>query len=391
MSRLCVNPEALAQNIGVIDGWMRRHGASWTLVTKVLCGDPELFRLLHRLGVRSWADSRIENLIELDETLPGQQTWYLRPPHLSAARKIVRHASTSLNSELPILRALSEAAVADGSLHRVILMVELGDLREGVLPSALASTYERAAELPGIEVIGLGTNLGCLSGAIPSVDQLNQLIIYREWLELKYGAGLPVLSAGSSAVLPLLRKGQVPAAINHFRIGDSVFLGSDLFSGGTMEGLRDDVFTLEAEVVEIMEKSLVAQVETGDLHPFPEIETHQEPGARGLRALVALGQLDTDVHGLTPLHNGWQLAGASSDVCVLNLEKRDGLRIGHSVRFRPNYAALLQLMHSRYVAKVVEGDEPTAPKPEAMFVIPRSRMADPGVDPEEAEPPSRPV
>jgi ornithine racemase len=370
VSRLCVNPEALAQNLAAIDAMMRQHGAKWTLVVKVLCGEPRMLQLLHRLGVRAWADSRLENLEALNRELPDQESWYLRLPHLSAARSIVRNSGVSLNSELPILRALSEAAVAEGVIHRVILMVEMGDLREGVLPSSLATTYERARELPGIEVLGLGTNLGCLSGAIPSIDQFNQLIIYREWLELKYGAKLPLLSAGSSAVLPLLRKGQVPAAINHFRIGESVFLGTDLIDGGRLSDLRDDVFTLEAEVVEIMVKSLSTSVETGDLHPFPEIETRTAPGARGLRALIALGQLDTDVGGLTPLHQGWSLAGASSDVSVLNLEQRDGLRIGHQVCFRPNYTALLQLMHSRYVDVAVEGDEPTAAPPVAMYRLP---------------------
>ena len=356
MSRLRVNSEALAHNIQVIDGWIRKHGASWTLVTKVLCGEPVIFQLLYDLGIRSWGDSRLENVAQVGHLMEDSEVWYLRLPHLSFAPKLVRLASVSLNSEIPILAALSQAAVEQQRVHRVVLMVEMGDLREGILPGALASSFERARALPGIEILGLGTNLGCLSGAVPSIDQLNQLIIYREWLEGRFGVRLPVLSAGSSVVLPLLLRDEVPTAINHFRIGDSAFLGTDLFNGGCLKGLRDDVFTFEAEVLEIMEKSLVSQVETAEeIHPFPGFKTNARPGQRGWRALIGVGQLDTDMAGLTPVNPKWQLAGASSDVSVVNLDQRDGLRIGDTIRFRPNYASLLQLMHSRYVEKVVEG------------------------------------
>ncbi len=50
-----------------------------------------------------------------------------------------------------------------------------------------------------------------------------------------------MISAGSSVVLPLLLKGQVPNAMNHFRIGEAVFLGIDLVNGGRLEELRDDI------------------------------------------------------------------------------------------------------------------------------------------------------
>jgi predicted amino acid racemase len=205
-------------------------------------------------------------------------------------------------------------------------------------------------------VVGLGANLGCLAGAIPNIDQLNQLELHRELLELKFGRKIPKLSAGSSAVLPLLCKGLLPKAVNHFRIGESVFLGTDLIEGGVLRNLRNDVVVVEGEIAEIKEKSLVSPCATMDMAPFASVGDNnvQPPGTRGYRALVALGQLDTDVAGLTPIDPAHRIAGASSDITVVNLgADPTGLQVGDTIRFRVNYSGLLRLMNNKYIAKVL--------------------------------------
>jgi predicted amino acid racemase len=251
--------------------------------------------------------------------------------------------------------ALDEEAERRGRIHRIIVMVELGDLREGVLPGSLVEFYERTFELEHIEVLGIGGNLGCLSGVVPSLDQLAQLVLYHELLELKFDRTLPFISAGSSSVLPLLLEGRVPRGINHFRIGESVFLGTDLVHGGTLEGLRDDAITLEAEVVEVRQKSLIPMGETTPMSPFePFSEEEAQPGQRGYRAVLTVGQLDTEVQGLAPLKPDYRLAGASSDLAVINIgDNSDGLRVGDTVKFRPSYGSLVRLMLSPYVDKIV--------------------------------------
>ena len=233
-------------------------------------------------------------------------------------------------------------------------MIELGDLREGVLPGSLVKFYKRIFRLRNVNVLGIGANLGCLSGAVPNIDQFMQLVLYKELLELKFDHRLPMISAGSSIVLPLLEAGQVPAGINHFRIGEAVFLGTDLVNGGTLPGMRDDVITVEAEIVEIKEKGLMPLGDTTGLTPFEPLDNDSTPGQRGYRAIVTLGQLDTEVGGLTPLDREHQIAGASSDLTVVNVgsEPRD-LRIGGSIRFRPNYGATLRLMNNPYMERVV--------------------------------------
>lgn len=356
MNRLVFDPVALRHNMEQIRDWMDGHGAYWTLVTKVLCGEPVAIRMLADIGVRSVGDSRLQNIDAIKAVMPDVETWYLRPPSVSDIARIVELSDVSLNSEIEIINKLDKEAGRQKRIHRVVIMMELGDLREGILPGSLVSFYQAAFNLPNIEVIGIGANLGCLSGAVPSIDQFMQLILYRELLELKFERPLPVISAGASAVLSLVINKSLPRQINHFRIGESAFLGTDPVFGKLLDGLRDDVVVLEAEVTEIKEKSLTPSVETANMTPFElEIKDNSMPGQRGYRALIDVGMLDTDVAGLTPCDPDLQIAGASSDITVLNLGDTPGrMKIGDKVRFQVSYSALLRLMSNRYVEKVLK-------------------------------------
>ena len=194
-----------------------------------------------------------------------------------------------------------------------------------------------------------------MAGAVPNIDQFTQLALYRELLELKFQKQLPIISAGSSSVLPLLLEGKLPKPVNHFRIGEAIFLGTDLVNGGTLPGLRDDIVLLEAEIAEIKEKGLVTLAETASIAPFEsDVGEEPSPGERGYRALVSVGQLDTDIAGLTPVDPEHRIAGASSDITVVNLGSDPrGLGVGDTIKFRVNYSAMLRLMSGKYVAKEV--------------------------------------
>ncbi|MDP8228371.1 MAG: alanine racemase [Candidatus Electryoneaceae bacterium] len=355
MNRVIINLEALNSNFQTVNNWIKNHGASWTLVTKVLCGHSDTLKALQQLGVQSMGDSRLANLRAIERIVPNLEAWYLRLPHYAVIEEVVSLANVSLNSEISVIEKLNEEAKRQDQNHRIIVMIELGDLREGVLPGDLVDFYNHVLQLSNIEVLGIGANLGCISGTVPNVEQLTQLILYRELLELKFKCRLPMISAGSSIILPLLLNGQLPKLINHFRIGEAVFLGSDLVNGGTLEGLRDDAIILEAEIAEIKEKNLIPLGETTARTPFEPIsEPDFSPGQRGYRALVTVGQLDTDASGLTPVEPDHQIVGASSDIIVVNIgEEHDKIHIGNTVRFKMNYAALLRLMSGKYIDKVV--------------------------------------
>ncbi len=355
MNRLIINLEALNVNFQIINSWMRNHGASWTLVTKVLCGHRDTLRALQRLGVVSMGDSRLDNLRAIERIVKDFEAWYLRLPHLSVIPDVVALSDVSLNSEIQIIEAINKEAKKQGKIHKIIVMIELGDLREGILPSSLTKFYDHVFDLGNIDVVGIGTNIGCLSGTAPDIDQLTQLILYHELLELKFQRKLSMISAGSSIVLPLMLNGLLPRSINHFRIGEAVFLGTDLISGGVLQGLRDDVIILESEIAEIKEKNLIPTGEPSASSPF-EVFTDSEisPGQRGFRAIVTVGQLDTDVAGLRPLNPAYQIAGASSDLTVVNIgDRQDGLTLGDTLKFKLNYSAFLRVMAGKYITKIV--------------------------------------
>ncbi len=356
MNRLVIDLEALRHNVATIDAWMRAAGARWTLVTKVLCGEPTILRALAAMGVRSVGESRLANLDDVTTAMPRAEIWYLRPTHPSAVAAVVAHCGVSLNSEIETLRLIDAEAGRRGVLHRALAMVELGDLREGMLPVHLPAFCEAAQRLRHVRLVGLGANLGCLAGVLPTSEHFAQLALYRELIELKLGCRLPIVSAGTSVALPQLRAGRVPLGINHYRIGEAVFLGTDLVSGGTIPGLRDDVVILRAEVAELKRKALAPSGELGaDAHVLAD-PARGRLGERGWRALISIGQYDAECGGLLPLDARHVVAGASSDLTVLNLgDDAGGLRVGDDVGFRLRYAALLRLMGSRYVAKVVQG------------------------------------
>ncbi len=358
MNRVTISLDALRHNLSVIGKWMNDRDSRWTVVTKVLCGHAPTLRALQLLGVRSMGDSRLSNVKAIERIIPDFESWYLRVPDMSSIEEVVSLADVSLNSEIEIIEALNAEAGRQGKNHGIIIMIELGDLREGILPGSLVKFYEEIFELPNITVWGIGANLGCLAGAVPSVDQFMQLVLYRELLELKFERSLPMISAGSTAVLPLMLEGSLPKAINHFRIGEAIFLGTDLVNGGLLPGLRDDIVLLEAEIAEIKEKGLVPAVETSSISPFDnELDEETPPGQRGYRALVSVGNLDTDISGLTPINPHHKIAGASSDITVINLGDNPGdLHVGDTIKFRVNYSALLRLMSGKYIPKEIHPD-----------------------------------
>jgi predicted amino acid racemase len=356
MNRILINMDAIYENLETIGHWMENHGASWTVVTKVLCGHRETLKALQYMGVHSMGDSRLENLQTIERIHPEFESWYLRVPDLTSVSDVIRLADVSLNSEIDVIEALNEEARKQDRIHGVVIMIELGDLREGILPGSLTDFYKHVFHLSNIEVKGIGANLGCLAGAVPTVDQFMQLVLYRELLELKFEHSLRLISAGSSAVLPLILDKQLPRAINHFRIGEAIFLGTDLISGGILPGLRGDAIVLEAEIAEIKKKGLVPLAETTSMTPFiSEVNEELTPGQRGYRALISIGNLDTEISGLTPVHSQYSIAGSSSDITVVNIgEDQDGLKVGDTIQFRPNYAAFVRLMNGKYIEKVVQ-------------------------------------
>ena len=356
MAYLKLNREKLRNNYAQLEKWFSGPSIEWGVVTKLLCGNKTYLQELVDLGVREMHDTRISNLKAIKAIAPEVQTVYIKPPAKQSWASVVRYADVSFNTELATIQGLSAEAVKQGREHKVIIMVEMGDLREGVMGEHLSDFYAHVFQLPNISIIGIGTNLNCLNGIMPSTDKLIQLSLYKQLIEMRFGQVIPWVSGGTTVALPLLLNKQLPKGVNHFRIGEALYFGADLFKGGVLPGMEADVFTLYTEVIELHEKPVVptgVQMEnpSGVLHEFDDADRDRTT----YRAIIDIGLLDVHPHFLIPEDPGVTIIEASSDMLVVDLgESEPKYKVGDEIRFTLKYMGALSIMNSRYVDKVVE-------------------------------------
>lgn len=355
MSYISLNSDKLFHNFNFLDALFSQHQIDWAIVGKLLCGNATFLKVLLDMTDKEICDSRLSNLKTIKRISPETNTIYIKPPAQRLARSIVKFADVSFNTELQTLKALSEQAVMQDKTHRVVLMLEMGELREGIMLKDLMDFYAQVLELPNIEIVGLGTNLCCLNGILPDEDKLKTLAWCRNILEDQFGHKIPYISGGSSVTLPLLFRDEVPTAINHFRIGETLFFGTDVYADKLIPGMFQDVFTLHAEVIELSEKPLLPTGTagtnlTGETPEFSEEDRNRS----SVRAIVDVGLLDTDYNNITPMESGISIIGASSDMLILDLEDNPaGIKVGDTLEFSMNYMAVLRAMNSDYVDKKV--------------------------------------
>lgn len=350
--RLVIRMDKLKENATHILEMTASFGISVSAVTKVFCADFKVAEVLCQVGFTSLADSRLENLERIQAI--QSEKMLLRLPMMSQAEKTVDLADISLNSELPVIRALNRAAERAGKRHKILLMVDLGDLREGVLPEQVPEFVEEILKMRHIELVGLGTNLTCYGGVLPDEENLGKLVALSARIERDFGCHFTMLSGGNSSSLHLLQSGRLPREITHLRLGESVVLGRETAYGTLIEGMHPDVFTLEAEIVELKRKSSIP-IGTIGRDAFGKTPIFEDKGER-LRAILAVGRQDVDPSGLTPESEGIEVIGASSDHLIVDVTESDrGYAVGDKMSFRLNYSALLRLATSPYVTRVYIG------------------------------------
>lgn len=357
--RLLIDLAKLETNARWVTDLCRRHGVSVFGVTKACCGDPEVGGAMLRGGVEGLADSRLINLRRLKEAGIKAPLLLLRSPMPSEIPAVVQLAGMSLNSDPGVIRELDRQARQQGVLHRAILMVDLGDLREGVWPDRVLELVREVHSLEehardyatGVRLAGLGTNFACFGGVVPSLPALGGLAELAGRCRREVGVDMPVLSGGNSTSLHLLAEGAWQPGINHLRVGESILLGYDLVSRRPFAGMHQDAFLLEAEVIETGRKPSVPTGEIG-FDAFGNRPHFEDRGLRQ-RAIVALGKQDLGAGHVMPEEAGVEVVGASSDHLILDVTAAAGpVRVGDRLRFRPDYGAILGACTSPYVEKI---------------------------------------
>ncbi len=345
--RIEINLEKIAHNAKALIDLYGSKGINVIGVTKVVCGDPRIAKVLVKSGIHILADSRIENIRRMRDD--GVQARFLlsRTPGLSQAEDVVKYADISLNSELSVIKRLSRFAVKNNTSHKIVLMVELGDLREGLMPADVENTVTQVLELEGIEFAGLGTNLACFGGVKPDEDKMGHLSSIANDIEEKFGLTLEFVSGGNSANYNWFMSTKDVGRINNLRLGESIYLGCETLHRKPIPGLFTDAFTLVTEVIESKIKPSVPYGDIGQ-DAFGNVPEFQDYG-QIKRAILGIGLQDVLVSGLNP-RSDIEIIGASSDHIIVNAKKLE-LNVGNELEFDLNYGALLSAMTSPYLMK----------------------------------------
>lgn len=336
----------LRSNADAVISRCRGMGIRVCGVVKGVDGLPEAARVLHAAGAAELGTSRLEQVAKCRAAgVPGP--WLLiRIPGLTELPDVVALCETSLQSEWPTLLALEEECLRQNKTHRVIVMTDLGDLREGFWDKKeLVDVCERVErDLPHVQLAGIGVNLTCYGSTEPTPEKMNELVGLARQVEQRIGRKLEIVSGGATSSFTLVHWGTMPAGVNHLRIGEAILLGKDLqvdWGIRDMDYLRMDALTLRAEVVEVKDKPTYPIGEFA-IDAFGRKPVYEDRGIRR-RAILALGRADVgELESLIPREPGLTVIGGSSDHCIVDVEDCPRrLQVGDIVEFSLCYSHML--------------------------------------------------
>jgi ornithine racemase len=338
----------ITHNVKEINKLCSVKGIHLVGVSKVFCARKAIVEAMLAGGIELIGDSRLENLKRLQEI--SCRKLLLRIPMESHAAEVVKYADISLNSEYKTIVMLSKAAKRVNKIHNIILMIDLGDLREGVLESDVINVVEEILKLPNINLCGIGTNLTCYGGVIPDKNNLGKLVNLKEIIKTKFGINLPVVSGGNSSSLYAVMDDSIPEGINQLRIGEGIVLGRETAFGKDIPNCHKDCFTLKGEIIEIKDKPSVPIGNIG-MDAFGGTPHFKDKGILK-RAIIALGRQDIAPEGLQPMDECIEVLGASSDHLIINISNcSTKYDVGDIVDFNIDYGCLLRAMTSPYIKK----------------------------------------
>jgi predicted amino acid racemase len=345
--RLEIDLGKIQHNARTLVERLARRGISVTGVTKATLGSPEIAHAMLQAGVSDLGDSRIENIEAMRRSHVSARMSLIRSPMLSQVKRVVASADVSCNTELEAIRRLSLEARKSNRVHAVVLMVELGDLREGIMPADLLATVRETLSLPNIVLKGIGTNLACRSGASPDDTNMGELSSLATSIEATFDISLEIVSGGNSANLEWVFSSADTKRINNLRLGESILLGREALHRNVIDGLHTDAITLVAEVIE----SKVKPTQPSDKLAQTAFGTRPAAANRGAitQTILAIGIQDIDPSGLRP-PKGTEILGGSSDH-LITTSNADIARVGAEMTFQLDYSALVRAMTSPFVTK----------------------------------------
>lgn len=345
-----IHLDKIVENAVKMKRWCTEQGIKLSVVTKLLANRPDIVETLVNNGIDSLCDSRIQNIINYSHL--NVEKWLIREPMISEIENVIKYADVSVNSELKTISALDKEAKKQNKTHKIVLMYELGDLREGCDRDEIFRLVESTLKLKNLKLYGIGVNLCCYGGVVPTFENMTELSQLAMDIEEHFNIKLEIVSGGNSGNLKLLQNNKIPKKINSLRMGEAVFMGNIPCYEIPLDGFNRNNFILNAQIVEIHKKPSVPRG-TRYTNSFGEVPKIKDKGIR-IRALVAFGKQDATFSGLEPVNSNIDILGGSSDYIILDVtDSENSYKVGDIVSFNMNYGSTLNVMTSDYVEKII--------------------------------------
>ncbi len=347
--RLRIDLGKLRRNVAYAASQCEKQGVRLTGVIKGMNALIPCVKAMAESGVTSLATSRLDQAAAVKNAGIDLPVVMIRVPMKSDVEDVVRYCDYSLNSDVSVLKALNEEAGRQGKVHNVILMADVGDLREGwwdkdeMTEAALLVENE----LKNLHLAGAGINIGCYGSVMATVPKLQEFVGVAEKIEDAIGRRLEILSGGATSSFSRVQDGTIPERINNLRIGEGLLIPRSHEDGDAIDygPMEDDAFTLRLEVLEVKDKPSYPVGELG-VDAFGRVQHYEDRGIRK-RALAACGNVDYGSwEDIFPMQAGIEVIGASSDHTILDVQDAEPLKPGDLLDFKLNYGSLLFLSHS---------------------------------------------
>lgn len=337
--------DKIFHNSSIVRTRYSEFGISVAGITKGVLGDTGIAEAMKNSGIEILGDSRLKNLERLRNFYGSEQTlMMIRSPMPDEVERLVEVCDISLNTRLETVELINDACRRKKIKHRVIVMVETDDDREGLLPENVTGFCAQLVKnYKFIELYGLGTNARCITKNGPSPESFRILVSLHQKVKKATGIDVPVVSCGNSSSWNLLEQNMIPKGINQVRIGEAILMGHETVNYRPIKGACTDTFILEAQIIEVKKKN-----------------------NRAYKIIIALGLQDVRSENILCCEPGLHIIAQSSDHTILGIKEnrpsadKNGflkLKYGSIISFRPDYFGVLSCMTSPFVKKRYIGEK----------------------------------
>lgn len=332
---ITINLQKLKDNIQHTIDLCKENSVKLTPVVKSICGDQQIIDCFNQADVQVLADSRLDNFAGMSTY---KERFLIRPAVASEAENVVKYCDTSLQCDLNTIMAIDRAAATEGKTHNIILLVDIGDLRDGIMytnQDALLSCAAFVHTSENLKLTGIATNYNCFLGYLPDQDNMNKLVELHKLIMPFYDTNKPIVSGGNSSSVSILLSEDLsfPKEFNQLRMGEAIMLGRDPADNTFIPGYETDVFTLHVPLIEVYEKSTDSQDTTR-------------------RGVLSIGKQDLQLEHIIPRDSRVKVLGGCSDECVVDLSQAPEYKSGDELTFDLEYGALMTAFAGSFVGRI---------------------------------------